>query len=89
MNIKKAIKNHKATISSVAKQLGITQSALSQQINNNSISFSKVEQIAGILGISVSEFCAEENKKTTLYCPYCGKPIYLHPIADKNPSESK
>lgn len=50
MDLKKIIRSHGQTISSVAEKLGITQSALSQQINNGSISFAKVEQIANICG---------------------------------------
>lgn len=79
MDLKKIIKEHGWTISSIALKMGITQSALSQQINNNSITFAKVEQIASIIGVSLSELVSveKENHTSTLTCPHCGKPINI------------
>lgn len=79
MDIKKAIKAHGQTISSIADKLGITQSALSQQINNNTITLAKVEQIAAICGVPFEDFISRhgEDRVSKLYCPHCGKPIEL------------
>ena len=79
MDLKKIIKEHGWTISSIALKMGITQSALSQQINNNSITFAKVEQIASIIGVSLSELIAKENEvpSSSLICPHCGRPINI------------
>ena len=74
MDLKKIIRSHGQTISSVAEKLGITQSALSQQINNGSISFAKVEQIANICGWSP---LSETLSHPAIICPHCGKPIEL------------
>lgn len=80
MDIKKAIKAHGQTISSIADKLGITQSALSQQINNNTITLAKVEQIAAICGVPFEDFISRhgEDRVSKLYCPHCGKPLNLH-----------
>lgn len=79
MDIKKIIKEHGWTISSIASKMGITQSALSQQINNGTITFAKVEQIASIIGVSLSELVSdeEESRKSSITCPHCGKPINI------------
>lgn len=80
MDLKKIIRSHGQTISSVAEKLGITQSALSQQINNGSISFAKVEQIANFCGCSPSSFLAIDSEALShpaIICPHCGKPIEL------------
>lgn len=80
MDLKKNIKKYGWTISSVAGEMGITQSALSQQINNSTITFAKVEQIASIIGVSLFELLSDESKATsgsTLTCPHCGEPISI------------
>lgn len=79
MDLKKIIRSHGQTISSIAEKLGITQSALSQQINNGSITFAKVEQIAELCGCSLSEFTHDKNTQqgASLTCPHCGKPINI------------
>ena len=78
MDLKKNIKKYGWTISSVAGEMGITQSALSQQINNSTITFAKVEQIASIIGVSLFELLSDESEATSgaaLTCPHCGKRI--------------
>lgn len=78
MDIKKILKSHGWTISAVSKEMGITQSALSQQITNKSITFAKVEQIAGIVGIPLSEFVNDsEPGHNSFLCPYCGRRISI------------
>lgn len=77
MDLKKAIKEHGFTIVEVSAKLGITQSALSQQINNNTISFARVQEIANIIGVSLSELVADEGEGVRLVCPHCGKPISI------------
>lgn len=74
IDIKAIIKEKKSTISAVAKEMGITQSALSQQINNGTITLANVERIAEILGITMTEFIASaEGEDFVLTCPYCKK----------------
>lgn len=80
MDIKKALKAYGQNVSSMAAMLGITQSALSQQINNNSITFAKVQKIASLCGCSIPEFIesAEDDTQTSRHyfkCPHCGEPI--------------
>lgn len=87
MDIKKAIKINGGTISAIAKELGISQSALSQQINNNTITLAKVERIAHILNVPLSILVdsTEQSKGTSttehqhivLKCPHCGNDIHI------------
>lgn len=77
MDIKKAIKNGGFTIGGVAKKLGITQSALSQQINNDTISLARAADIAKIIGISLSALVADNDASTPFVCPHCGKPLHI------------
>lgn len=72
MNIAKAIKDNNTTISAVAAKLGIGQSALSQCINNNSMSLSRALAIADILNISVDELCGHSPAAQKYKCPHCG-----------------
>ncbi|MDD3038611.1 helix-turn-helix transcriptional regulator [Bacteroides sp.] len=79
MNIKEQIQNKGFTISQVAALMtnkngekGITQSSLSQIINGNP-TLDKLQEIASIIGISVSELVSEgEDEKNTITCPKCG-----------------
>lgn len=80
MDIKKAIKNRGKTISAVAEVIGITQSALTLQIQNNSLTIKKLKIIASYLGITVSELVADEETpkpSPPLTCPHCGKKLNL------------
>ena len=77
-DFKQVLKDRGYTISAMAEKLGISQSALSQQIGNGSITFAKVEQIARIIGVSVSELVADNKSNTsTFVCPHCGKTLNI------------
>ena len=86
MDIKKKIKEAGLTLDKVASKMtktvdgktvvGISQPSLSAIINGNP-SYSKLKEIADIIGISVSELVADDDGgKFT--CPHCGKPISIH-----------
>jgi transcriptional regulator with XRE-family HTH domain len=60
MDIKRIIKNYGMSVSSVADKIGISQSALSQQINNNTISVSRCQEIAEIIKCPLSELVGDE-----------------------------
>lgn len=86
MNIQKVIKRQGFTISQVAALvknqrggIGVSQGALSSTLNNNP-GIEKLQEIANIIGVSLSELVADENdhQGTSLVCPHCGKPIALH-----------
>lgn len=85
MDIKKAIKNRGCSLSDVASKMtakdgsvGITLGAFSQIVNGNP-TLSKLEEIASIVGCSVSELVADEKATTTLSltCPVCGARLRL------------
>nr|UVX38727.1 MAG: helix-turn-helix domain protein [Bacteriophage sp.] len=86
MNIQKVIKRQGFTISQVAALvknqrggIGVSQGALSSTLNNNP-GIEKLQEIANIIGVSLSELVADENDQqgVSLICPHCGKPITLH-----------
>lgn len=67
--IKNAIKKKGFTLEQVAAQMkkpdgstGLAQSALSQMLANGNPSYNKLEEIASIIGISVSELLEDEYK---------------------------
>lgn len=59
---------------------GITQQALSQILSSGA-TIEKLEDIADILGISLSELVATDETipAPTIICPQCGAVIELHP----------
>lgn len=57
-------------------EVGLPQSALSQLIINGNPTFDKLQEIASIIGVSVSELVADEkDASNTIICPHCGKTI--------------
>lgn len=84
MDVKKALKAHGHNISSMAKLMGISQQALSQQINNNSITFAKIEMIAELCGVGAIDFIQSGcTQKQSVFCAfvYDGK---MHTFDDKD-----
>lgn len=78
MDIKAVVKSRGWTISQVAENMtnkaggkGITQSSLSQIINGNP-TLDKLREVAGIIGVSVSELVADDPAGVPLVCPRCG-----------------
>ena len=77
MNIKKVIKAHGFTMKSVADSLGITLAALSQIASGNP-SVKRLQEIADIIGVSLSELVSDESEEQTfIICPHCGERIKL------------
>lgn len=79
MSIKDVIQKHGWTLDKIGAQMtnkngekGISHSSVSQIINGNP-TLSKLQEIADIIGISVSELVAEEYEqdKNILTCPNC------------------
>jgi len=79
MDIKKAIGCYGHSISSLARLMGITPSALSQQINNKSITLLKVEKIAELCGTDLESFISagKGSVKCKAVCPHCGGNIEI------------
>ena len=78
-DIKKKIKELGFTTQQIAESLGISQQAVSQAINGNP-SLSRLEQIAGAIGITVSELVADNPASHIApqqKCPYCGHDLNI------------
>lgn len=85
MNIRKVIKDNGWTLERLAAEMtnknggkGVTQSSVSQLLNGNP-TIDKLQEIATIIGISVSELVSDEtdSRTSTLRCPHCGKEIQV------------
>lgn len=83
MNVQKVIKAHGWTLEKVAKQLknqrggtGISQGSLTTALNGNP-TIGKLQEIADIIGVSLSELVADEGEAVGLVCPHCGKPLKI------------
>ena len=83
LRIKDILKERDMTQQQFAEVLGITRSALTQQLSGKP-SLTTLEKIAEALGVemwelfkSKSEIVEEiaEEKKNTVPCPYCGRDI--------------
>lgn len=91
MNIKKVIQRKGFTLASVAKQMkaptkegeeqkyGISLSAISQIVGGKNPSVGKLQEIADIIGVSLSELVADETSEKEAYiiCPHCGEKIKI------------
>jgi hypothetical protein len=91
--IKFAIKRQGFTLEQVAAKMkrpdgsvGLAQSALSQMLANGNPSYNKLEEIAGIIGLSVSELVKDQSDNKII-CPYCGKPIIFTKEVSKEENE--
>ena len=85
MKIRKVIKESGWTLERLAAEMtgkngekGITQSSVSQMLNGNP-TIDKLQEIANIIGVSVSELVrdTDEQRGTSLTCPHCGKEIQI------------
>lgn len=83
MDIKKVIKKQGWTLERVAAEMkkpngekGLPQSSLSQLIINGNPSYLKLQEIANIIGVSVSELVADDGDNCQhIVCPKCGEVI--------------
>lgn len=85
MDIKKVIKDSGWTLERLAAEMtnknglkGISQPSVSQIVNGNP-TLDKLQEIAGIIGVPVSELVKDENQEdnNTINCPHCGMKIKI------------
>lgn len=95
MNIQKVIKKQGFTIKDVADKMyntreskvGVSQGSLSTILNGNP-TIDKLQEIASIIGVSVSELVADEkDASNTIICPHCGEKIVLEAKKEPNNTE--
>lgn len=79
MHIKKVIKQQGYTLEAVATKMGVSKQAMSQLLNGNP-TIAKLQEIASIIGVPVSELVREEDEQrsTSITCPHCGKEIKIN-----------
>lgn len=86
LNIKRAIKEHGKEVREIAYKMGITPTALSQQINGKMYKGRRVPpnpsvdvltRIANAIGCDVVDLFepAHQEEPNTITCPHCGKLI--------------
>lgn len=85
MDIRGIIKRKGFTLTYVADRLtnkkggkGVSLPSLIQTIDGNP-TVASLQEIADIIGVSLSELVADENEQqgASLICPHCGKPIEI------------
>lgn len=78
VDLKKKIKAQGWTLEKVGKEIGTTKSGMTQVVSGNP-TLKTLTDIAGVLGISVSELLREDDTypSSALVCPHCGKPIHI------------
>ena len=76
MNIKKVIKDQGWTLERIASEMGISQPSVSSIVNGNP-TLDKLQAIAKIIGVSVSDLLADEDTARSFKCPHCGKDIHI------------
>ena len=81
--IKEIMQEKGLSVSELAKLLGVTQQAVSNQINHN-MRLSSAKKIADVLGVSLQDlFCSPKNmpkqefdiRNVELKCPKCGSTL--------------
>lgn len=77
LRVKELCKQNGVLFKDLAAQLGITDVALRASLNGNP-TIGTLEKIASALGVEVSALFAAPAEGV-INCPYCGKPIALHP----------
>lgn len=80
-NIKRNIFANGFTLSDVARGLGVSVAAISQALRNN-LTFKRVYEIAGFVGVSVDDLIKDDDglKSTDAIvtkCPHCGKYVQI------------
>lgn len=78
-DIKKRIRECGFTTQQIAEKLNISQQAVSQAVNGNP-SLGRLVQIAGAIGITVSELVADNPSshiEPQQKCPYCGHDLNI------------
>lgn len=77
--IKELCREKGVTISSIAEQIGTTQTSLSRALGDNgNPTLETLEKIANALNVEVTELFAQSKKETTsITCPHCGKSIEI------------
>lgn len=85
MDIRGIIKRKGFTLTYVADRLtnkkggkGVSLPSLIQTIDGNP-TVASLQEIANIIGVSLSELVADENEQqcASIVCPHCGKPIEI------------
>lgn len=78
IDIKKTIREHGFTLEKVASELGVSKSTMTQFVSGNP-TLSKLQDIAKVLGIPVSELLRDVDTPPAegLVCPHCGKPLNI------------
>lgn len=68
-------------------KVGVSQGSLSTILNGNP-TIDKLQEIASIIGVSVSELVADEkDASNTIICPHCGEKIVLEAKKEPNNTE--
>lgn len=77
LRIKEAIKSQGYTVQGVAEKIGKSKQSLHGIIEKGNPTINTLSDIAGAIGVSISELYEEPEPNSKLACPHCGKPITI------------
>lgn len=77
LRIKEAIKSQGYTVQGVAEKIGKSKQSLHGIIEKGNPTINTLSDIAGAIGVSISELYEEPKPNSKLTCPHCGKPITI------------
>lgn len=77
LRIKEVIKSQGYTVQGVAEKIGKSKQSLHGIIEKGNPTINTLSDIAGAIGVSISELYEESELDNKLTCPHCGKPITI------------
>ena len=78
--IKEICKRMGTTQIELARKLNIRPDSLSQSISRGNIGLERLEEIANILGVDITELFESGNNQDIIECPHCHKRFKIVPI---------
>ena len=76
LRVKEICSDRGIALKDLAKRLNITYQALFESINGNP-KLSRVQDIANILDVEISDLFPKTSNSAAIVCPHCGKPIHI------------
>lgn len=76
LRVQSICKEKGLTMQEVATRLGITYQSLYDSIKGNP-TLKRLQDIAGVLEVDITELFESSSSKTQITCPHCGKPLNI------------
>lgn len=76
LRVQNICKEKGLTMQEVAARLGITYQSLYDSIKGNP-TLKRLQDIAGVLGVDITELFEGSSSKSQITCPHCEKPLII------------